>query len=172
MPEVAGCCLALRCMVSNMTLTILRKLLFRRSRSLSEVAIACRMPEVAGCYLALHRMVPNMTLTRVRHFLHWPSCTLSWTRSHADICWYPQRLVRSEWALLSLDSQRPVADLMTPTTSASVLSLHQQAPGRACGIFPIGLCRSAMCAGPDPSSDQYLPWWGSAKNKGSSEAAS
>jgi hypothetical protein len=65
------------------------------SDGLREVAIAQRMPTVAGFCPAFRGMMPDRTLTTVKHFLHWPSQALSWTRSHADLCWYPLRPIRT-----------------------------------------------------------------------------
>src|SRR5256885_1849591 len=41
---------------------------------------------------ALHSATSDLVGTAVRH---WPSCTLSWTRSLADLCWYLLRPTRT-----------------------------------------------------------------------------
>jgi hypothetical protein len=63
---------------------------------------ACLTQQAAVC-----GMTPDLTVTAARYFLHWCSRTLSWTRSHADLCWYPLRPTRANgrcllWLLKNL----------------------------------------------------------------------
>src|ERR1700733_5633509 len=53
------------------------------------------LKQAAESNRALRGMMLNLAVTAVRHFLYWPSRTLSWTRFHADLCWYPQRPTRT-----------------------------------------------------------------------------
>jgi hypothetical protein len=57
-------------------------------------------------------------------------------KSHSQLDKVPRRprsvsttAIQNEWASACFGFKRPAADLMTPTTSAAILSLYQQAPG-------------------------------------------
>jgi hypothetical protein len=129
----------------------------------SKLLGGCLRLQAAGSSQALRSATPDLAITAIRHLLHWHSRTLSWTRSHADVCRYPLRLIRTNgrrlvWRQLGPD------DSLTPTTSVAILSLHQR-PGFVMRHFPHWPCRSAVCPGRRRSLHQHLPWWRSAKNE-------
>jgi hypothetical protein len=91
------------------------------SRRLREVEITRRVPNIAGS--RIQPSVPRYDAT-VRYFLHWPSRTLSWTKSHTDLCWYPLQPTRTNgrcilW-LQKTCGRRGTGDPMTPTTSVAI----------------------------------------------------
>jgi hypothetical protein len=56
---------------------------------------ACLTQQTAESNRALRGTTPGLIIIAVRYFLHWPSRTLSWIRSHVSLCWYPPRLTRT-----------------------------------------------------------------------------
>jgi hypothetical protein len=76
---------------------------------------ACLIQQAARFNQALRGTTLDLTVTAVRHFLHWPSRTLSWTRSHADLCWYSTTANQNERPLLALAPKGPAADVARMT---------------------------------------------------------
>jgi hypothetical protein len=75
---------------------------------------ACLTQQGAGSNRAFRGTTPDLTVTAVRHFLHWPSRTLSWASSHADLCWYPLQPTRTNGRCM-LWLLRPAADVARMT---------------------------------------------------------
>jgi len=132
--------------------------------------------------LAFRGMMPDRTLTTVRHCLHWPPS--SWTRSHADLRWYPLRPIRTHcrcflWLKRSKGKKGGVlVARVKQVTTDHVGSYFEPAPANCCAVSkrgaraghaafsPIGLVAVPICAGPKPSPrDPNPPWWRSAKNE-------
>jgi hypothetical protein len=106
--------------------------------------------------------------------VYWPSRTLSWTRFHADLCWYPPRPTRTNGRCLlwfpKTCGRRGTDNSTMPTTLVALLSLLQRARAEDAAFSPLALSqrnRRPVQNPPRPTT----PVVETGKGRGSGEAA-